>query len=118
MLSSANGRRRCLPGLMVLLLKGFLGRGISGFPPVALASPIYTGQFALETAYRSNPKLFWMSLGTVHALCWVFMIATVIIVARVWRRDPGESGRSLLWLLRLGRTGRWQRRLKQRLEQN
>src|SRR5437660_8101734 len=63
-----------LPGLMVLLIKGFLGRGIAGFPPVALASPIYTGQFALEAAYRSHPKLFWMSLGTVHALCWVFMI--------------------------------------------
>ncbi len=107
-----------LPGLMVLLVKGFLGRGISGFPPVALASPIYTGQFALEAAYRSNPKLFWMSLGTVHALCWVFMTATIVIVARVWRRDPGESGRSLLWLLRLGRTARWQRRLKRRLEQN
>src|SRR5213592_4958567 len=107
-----------LPGLMVLLVKGFLGRGIAGFPPVALASPIYTGQFALETAYRSNPKLFWMSLGTVHALCWVFMTATIVIVARVWRRDPVESGRSLLWLLRLGRTARWQRRLKRRLAQN
>src|SRR2546425_2215271 len=108
-----------LPGMMVLLLKGFLGRGISGFPPVALASPIYTGQFALEAAYRSNPKLFWMSLGTVQALCWVFLIATIVIVARVWRRDPGESGRPpLLWLLRLGRTNRWQRRLKRRLEQN
>src|SRR6185369_9586371 len=107
-----------LPGLMVLLLKGFLGRGIAGFPPVALASPIYTGQFALEAAYRSNPKLFWMSLGTVHALCWVFMLATIIIVASVWRQDPVESGRSLLWLVRLGRTNRWQRRLKQRLEQN
>src|SRR6266566_8361878 len=107
-----------LPGLMVLLNKGFWGRGVAGFPPVALASPIYTGQFALEAAYRSNPNLFWMSLGTVHALCWVFMFATVIIVARVWRRDPGESGRPLLWLLRLGRTNRWQGRLKRRLEQN
>ena len=107
-----------LPGLMVLFIKGFLGRGIAGFPPVALASPIYTGQFAMEAAYRANPKLFWMSLGTVHALCWVFMIATIIIVARVWRQDPVESGRSLRWLLRLGRTARWQRRLKRRLEHN
>ncbi len=107
-----------LPGLMVLLTKGFWGRGVAGFPPVALASPIYTGQFALEAAYRSNPNLFWMSLGTVHALCWVFMIATMIIVARVWRQDPVQPGRSLLWVLRLGRTNRWQRRLKQRLEQN
>src|SRR2546425_4279630 len=107
-----------LPGLMVLLVKGFLGRGIAGFPPVALASPIYTGQFALEATYRSNPKLFWMSLGIVHALSWVFMLATMIIVARVWRQDPRQSGRSQLWLLRVGRTDGWPRRLKRRLEQN
>src|SRR5207253_5070114 len=49
------------------------------------------------------------------ALCCVFMIATILIVARVWRQDPVQSGRSLLWLLRLGRTDRWQRRLGKRL---
>jgi len=107
-----------LPGLMVLLVKGFLGRGIAGFPPVALASPIYTGQFALEASYRVNPKMFWLSLGIVHALCWLFMIATLIIVARVWRQDPVQSGPVLRWVLRLGRTGRWQRRLNRRLERN
>ena len=107
-----------LPGLMVLLVQGFLGRGIAGFPPVALASPIYTGQFALEASYRVNPKLFWLSLGIVHALCWLFMLATLIIVARVWRQDPVQSGPALRWVLRLGRTGRWQRQLKRRLEQN
>ena len=107
-----------LPGLMVLFVKGFLGQGIAGFPPLALASPMYTGQFALENSYRPNPRLFWMSLGTVHALCWGFMIATMLIVARVWRQDPIQSDRSRLWLLRLGRTNRWQRRLKRRLEKN
>jgi len=107
-----------LPGLMVLLVKGFLGRGIAGFPPVALASPIYTGQFALEASYRVNPKMFWLSLGIVHALCWLFMIATLIIVARVWRQDPVQAGPALRWVLRLGRTGRWQRRLNRRLERN
>src|SRR6266487_3183782 len=39
-----------LPGLMVLLFKGFLGRGISGYPPAALASPVYAGQFAVDAA--------------------------------------------------------------------
>jgi ABC-type transport system involved in multi-copper enzyme maturation permease subunit len=107
-----------LPGLMVLFVNGFLGRGIAGFPPVALASPMYTGQFALESAYRLNPKLFWMSLGTVHVLCWLFMIGTILIVARVWRQDPVQSGRSGLWMLRLGRTRRWQRLLKRRLKKN
>src|SRR5204863_6909651 len=60
-------------------------------------------------------RLFWTSLIIVHALCWFFMIAAVVIVGRVWRK---EAGRPLLWLLRLGRTKRWQRRLKRRLEKN
>src|SRR3989454_7224685 len=33
-----------LPGLMVLLFSGFLGSGVSGYPPAALASPVYAGQ--------------------------------------------------------------------------
>jgi len=107
-----------LPGLMVLLFKGFLGRGIDGYPPVVLASPVYAGQFAADAAFRSNPKLFWMSLGAVHALSWVFVVAAIVIVARNWRQDPVQSRESDLWLLRLGRTQRWQRCLKKRLSQN
>src|SRR5256886_11502729 len=56
-----------VPGLMVLLFKGFWGRGIDGFPPVALFSPVYAAQFAVDSTFRSNPRLFWMSLGAVHA---------------------------------------------------
>ena len=107
-----------LPGLMVLLFKGFLGRGVDGYPPVALISPVYAGQFAGEAAFRSDPKLFWMSLGTVHALSWLFVVGAIVIVARVWRREPVEPVESQLWLLRLGRTRRWQRRLKLRTERN
>src|SRR2546427_7852714 len=43
-----------LPGLMVLLFKGFLGRGIDGYPPIALFSPVYAGQFAVDAAFRTN----------------------------------------------------------------
>src|SRR5438046_669267 len=107
-----------LPGLMVLLFKGFLGRGIDGYPPVVLASPVYAGQFAADAAFRSNPKLFWMSLGAVHALSWVFVVGAIVLVACKWRQEPAESRESDLWLLRLGRTQRWQRCLKKRLSQN
>src|SRR5712671_554439 len=98
-----------LPGLMVLLFKGFLGRGIDGYPPVALASPVYAGQFAGESAFRSNPKLFWMSLGAFHGASWLFVVLAILMVVRVWRREPASSAGSRLWLLRLGRTRRWQR---------
>src|SRR6266404_3968496 len=107
-----------LPGLMVLLFKGFLGRGIDGYPPVALASPVYAGQFAGESAFRSNPKLFWMSLGAVHGASWLFVVGAILIVVRVWRREPASTAGSRLWLLRLGRTRRWQRRLRRRLDWN
>jgi len=107
-----------VPGLMVLLFNGFLGRGIAGYPPVALASPVYAAQFATDSAFRSSPKLFWISLGAVHGLSWMFVIGAIVVVARVWRQEPVGTGESNLWLLRLGRTGRWQRRLKKRLERN
>jgi len=104
-----------VPGLTVLIFKGFLGRNISSFPLAALSSPIYTGLLASDASARANARLFWTSLIIVHALCWLFMSASVVIVGRVWRK---EAGRPLLWLLRLGRTKRWQRTLKHRLEIN
>lgn len=107
-----------LPGLMVLFFQGFLGHGAWGYPPVALASPIFAGQFALDAVFKSNPKLFWVSLGTVHLLSWIFMIGTIFVVARVWREQPSGPVARQRWILRLGRTTRWQRGLKRRLEKN
>src|SRR3989475_7996183 len=43
-----------LPGLVILLFEGSLGRGIDGFPPIALFSPVYAGQFAVDAAFRTN----------------------------------------------------------------
>jgi hypothetical protein len=107
-----------LPGIMALFLKGFWGSGLSGYPPAALASPIYCGQFALDPSFRMNPKLFWHALLTIHLLCWGFMGATMLLVSRVWRMDPVESATPPPWLLRFGRTVRWQRKLEKRLERN
>jgi len=107
-----------LPGLMVLLFSGFLGSGVSGYPPAALASPVYAGQFAVDAAFRTNPGLFWISLGVVHASSWLFAVGTILIVARVWRQEPAARTDSILWWSRVGRTRRWQRRLVRRLESN
>jgi len=107
-----------LPGLMVLFFNDFLARGAWGYPPVALASPVFAGQFALDAVFKANPRLFWVSLGTVHLLSWLFLLATIGIVARVWRREPAESVDRRTWVLRVGRTRRWQARLRRRMEKN
>ena len=117
-----------VPGLMVLILNGFFGKGIGGFLselfghlPLAhptVISPSYTGQYALEGAYRADPKLFWTSLGTVHSLCWTFIIAGTVIVRRVWRREPVGPGDAHRWLWRVGWTKGWRRRFAKRLERN
>ena len=117
-----------LPGLMILVLNGFLGKGIGAFLSGLMAelpfvqptviSPSYTGQYALEPAYRSNPQLFWTSLGTVHAFGWAYLISATLIVTRVWRQEPIGPRDAPRWLLRLGWTHGWKRRFAKRLAQN
>ena len=117
-----------LPGLMVLVINGFLGKGVGAFfsrliaeLPLAhptVISPSYTGQYALDPGYRGNPKLFWTSLGTVHAFCWFFMLSATLIIRRVWRQEPIGRRDARRWILRLGWTKRWTRRFGKRLERN
>lgn len=111
-----------LPGLLVLAFNIFVGKPLWGIqldsPELGIFSPIKTGGFATDAAFKANPKLFWTSLGIVHGLCWTFMIAAVLIVRLVWRQEPADPQARRRWLLRLGRTGRWQRRLKNRLDSN
>jgi len=107
-----------LPGVMALFSTGFWGRGLWGYPPLALASPVLAGQFALDSAFKANPRLFWYALGVVHSMTWVLMIATIVVVGRVWHREAAETVvRSRRWI-RLGRSTRWQRRLNRRLDSN
>ena len=109
-----------LPGLIALLVGGFLGLGQVNplTSPVTLFSPIYTLQFAFDATFKANPRHFWISLGVVQALGWLFMIAATVIVGRAWRQEPGGPPQSARWLLRLGWTRRWERRFKRRLERN
>ena len=117
-----------LPGLMVLVINGFLGKGVGAILSRLIAelplahptviSPSYTGQYALDPGYRGNPKLFWTSLGTVHAFCWFFMLSATLIIRRVWRQEPIGRRDARRWILRLGWTKRWTRRFAKRLERN
>ena len=107
-----------IPGLTALFLSNSWSRAAWGYPATALASPIFTAQFAMDAIFKSNPKLFWTSLGTVHAIAWSFMIAAMVIVATVWRQEPVETVSRRRWMLRIGRTAGWQRRLRKRLEKN
>jgi ABC-type transport system involved in multi-copper enzyme maturation permease subunit len=113
-----------LPGLLVLAFNVFLGKPPTGVQldptqfRLVFFSPIYTGQFAVEAAYAAKSKPFWISLGAVHSLCWAFMMGAVLVVRLVWRQEPADPLARRRWLLRLGRTGRWQRRLKRRLDSN
>src|SRR5437016_2226241 len=71
-----------LPGLLVLAFNVFVGKPLWGIrpdsPEFGIFSPIRTGRFAEDAAFRTNPKLFWTSLGLVHALCWAFLIGSVL----------------------------------------
>ncbi len=117
-----------LPGLMILVVNGFLGKGVGAFLSRLIAelplahptviSPSYTGQYALDPGYRSNRQLFWTSLGTVHAFCWFFMLSATLIIRRVWRQEPIGRRDARRWILRLGWTKRWTRRFGKRLERN
>src|SRR5881392_4159791 len=97
-----------LPGLLVLVFNVFVGKPLWGIrpdsPEFGIFSPIRTAEFANDAAFRANPKLFWMSLGLVHALCWWLLIGSVLAVRLVWRQEPVERRESRSWLPRLGRT--------------
>src|SRR5207249_8899973 len=87
-----------LPGLLVLAFNVFVGKPLWGIrpdsPEFGIFSPIRTAEFANDAAFRTNPKLFWMSLGLVHALCWWFLIGSVLAVRLVWRQEPVERRES------------------------
>src|SRR2546426_10049099 len=59
-----------LPGLIALVINGFLGLGTFNplMSPVTLFSPAYTLQFAADAEFNRNPRQFWTSMGVVQVL--------------------------------------------------
>jgi len=107
-----------VPGLFVVVESGFFIRPLNQFPTVALASPAYTGYLALDASYRTAPQNYWLSLGVVHFMSWVFMVITALSMPRVWRENPEESPIRHKWLMRFGYTAGWKCIYRKRLEQN
>lgn len=107
-----------LPGLATVVASGFFTKAVNQLPGVALASPIYTGMFALDAAYRANPQTYWWSLGLVHGLAWLFLLGAAVLVPRVWREAPAEKPVKHRWVWRLGYTQGWRRTFRRRLERN
>ncbi len=53
-----------------------------------LPSPGYAYFLAWDTNYKTGFKLFWWSLGVVHALGWVALALASIIAPRSWKDKP------------------------------
>jgi ABC-type transport system involved in multi-copper enzyme maturation permease subunit len=107
-----------LPGLYTFLSTGFLSKPLTRLPEICLISPAYTAYLATDALYRTGPRNYWISLGSVHAMCWLFMIATAVIVPRLWRDNPEEKPVTHRWFWRFGYTPGWRRSFRRRLERN
>lgn len=57
---------------------------------VSLPCPGFSAVYAFEDARRgqSGAAYFWASVGTVHALSWLFLVASSWIVPRTWQDRP------------------------------
>lgn len=107
-----------VPGLFVFFATGVLGIAVNQLPPLALVSPAYTGYLAMDASYKAGPQLYWTSLALVHGLSWAFMVATAVMLPRVWREDPSEKPVTRSWWLRFGYTRGWKRAFRRRLDIN
>jgi ABC-type transport system involved in multi-copper enzyme maturation permease subunit len=107
-----------VPGLAVVIESGLFTKPVNQFPVPALASPAFTGYLALDAQYRPAPHRYWMSLGAVHGLFWLFLLVTAAHLPRVWRESPADKPVARRWLWRLGYTGGWRRVFRRRLETN
>ena len=107
-----------VPGLFVFFATGVLGIAVNQLPPLALVSPAYTGYLAMDASYKTAPQLYWTSLALVHGLTWAFMVATALMLPRVWREDPSEKPVLHRWWLRFGYTRGWKRAFRRRLDKN
>ncbi|MBK9139015.1 MAG: ABC transporter permease subunit [Verrucomicrobia bacterium] len=107
-----------LPGLAAVVESRFFTVPLAGTPWLALASPAYSGWLATDTAFRGNPQGFWWSVGAVQGLSWLALIATAILLPRVWREDPAEKPVARRWIARFGYTRGWRRTFRRRLDRN
>jgi len=61
---------------------------LSELPLYLSVSPFYAFLKAFDGAYRVDPGAFWKSVGMVHALAWIFLVAASRITPRSWQDKP------------------------------
>lgn len=66
-------------------------------------SPVVAFAHAFEKQYLANERMFWISLGAVHAMSWLAFGITAAVVRGVWQDRPsgaaakGWRGRFQAW---------------------
>ena len=107
-----------LPGLVILLGSTFFHLPVAKLSYAAWISPAWPGYRALDVAFRADPVPYWGSLALTHGLSWLFLLATTLLMPRLWRDPTGGKPVQPRWLLRLGYTRGWRRQFLRRLERN
>lgn len=55
-------------------------------------SPGFAFAMAFDTNYKTGAKLFWQSLGVIHALGWFSLLLASVVTPRTWQDRPaGEK---------------------------
>jgi hypothetical protein len=61
--------------------------------PLMYSCPVYTGWLCLPLHYIAHRIDFWCSIGLLHGLAWVLILATSLIVPRAWQDRPAGTKR-------------------------
>lgn len=60
-----------------------------------LFSPIYSFVLSFDLAYKSwGPQHYWLSLGLIHGLTWIFVMLACWITPRSWQDKPARSDKT------------------------
>jgi len=66
--------------------------------------PVYAGWLSLAVNYLAHRGDFWWSIGLMHGLAWLFILAASLIVPRSWQDRPAGIKR-IAWRNWWGRWG-------------
>ncbi len=73
----------------------FLPKPVLGMPAIFISpSSWMTFKIVPDLLYRSNANAFWGSLGLLHGISWVFLMAASLAIGRTWQQRP-ESAAAL-----------------------
>ncbi len=70
-------------------------------PFFLVSSPGYAYFQAFDSSYSRGPGWFWLSLATINALGWLFLLIASWVIPRAWQDRPNGTpaggARSLTW---------------------